>query len=115
MRTHQYRKHISDACRNKHLSAEDIFLAVQRSCPKVGRATIYRNIECMYEKGLLRKIHGLHGKAYYENNTKAHAHLVSDRTKIFCDFPIDNVSVDNLPDGYEIAEICIHIKPIDIV
>lgn len=113
MRLHQYRQHISDACRNKHLSAEDIFLVVQRSCPKVGRATIYRNIECMYEQGMLRKIPGVNGKAYFENNTKAHAHLVDDRTKIFCDFPIEHVSVNNIPDGYEVAEVCIYIKKTD--
>lgn len=48
MRTHQYRDIIASVCDSKHLSAEDIFDMIKKTHPKIGRATIYRNIECMF-------------------------------------------------------------------
>jgi len=110
MRTHQYRDIIREVCHYRHLSAEDIFDAIRKTHPKVGRATIYRNIEAMSDAGTLRKIPGVNGKSYFESNDEAHAHLVDDRTKIFCDFPLENVHIKNIPDGYEISEICVFIK-----
>lgn len=110
MRTHQYREIILETCHCRHLSADDIFEEIQKTHPKVGRATIYRNIEKMFEENLLRKIPGPNCKNYFESNDEPHAHLVDDRSKIFCDFPIENINLKNLPEGYEVAEICIHIK-----
>ena len=113
MRTHQYREIILSACNCKHLSAEEIFDSIKKIHPKIGRATIYRNIEQLSDEGFLRKIPGVNGKSYYECNAVPHAHLVDDKTKIFCDFPIKNISVKNIPDGYDVAEICIFIKKKD--
>jgi Fe2+ or Zn2+ uptake regulation protein len=50
MRTHQYRDIICNTCECRHLSADDIFEAVKKSEPKIGRATVYRNIESMAEQ-----------------------------------------------------------------
>lgn len=110
MRTFQYRDIISRVCECRHLCADDIFEEVRKTHPKIGRATVYRNIEQMSEAKILRKIPGVNGKTYYENNHRPHAHLVDDTTKIFCDFPIDNIDIANIPAGYEISEICIYIK-----
>lgn len=110
MRTHKYREIISEVCHCRHLSAEEIFEILKKTHHKIGRATIYRNIEKMSEEGILRKIPGVNGKTYYEENHHTHAHLVDDKTKIFCDFPIENVKIHNLPEGYELSEICIFIK-----
>lgn len=110
MRTHQYREVILSACTCCHLSAEEIFEKIRQSHPRVGRATIYRNIDQLSQEGFLRKIPWVNGKAYYEYNHVPHAHLVDDKTKIFCDFPINNVAIKNIPEWYEIAEICIFIK-----
>lgn len=82
--------------------------------PKIGRATVYRNIEAMAEEGLIRRFPGINGKTYYECNNETHAHLVDEKTGIFCDFPIENVQVTHIPDGYEISEIRIQIKKIVI-
>ena len=66
MRTHQYREIILKTCHCRHLSADDIFEEIQKTHPKVGRATIYRNIEKMFEENLLRKIPGPNCKNYFE-------------------------------------------------
>lgn len=110
MRTHKYRSYILEVCHCKHLLPEDIFEIIKKNHPNIGRATVYRNIEQMTKDGMLRKIPSVHGKTYYESNNEAHAHLSDATGRFFCDFPMDNISVKNLPEGYELAEICIYIK-----
>jgi Fe2+ or Zn2+ uptake regulation protein len=64
----------------------------------------------MAEEGLLRRFPGINGKTYYECNDTTHAHLVDEKTGIFCDFPMENVIIKNLPVGYKISEIRIQIS-----
>ena len=59
MRTHQYREVICTTCECRHLSAEDIYDEIKRKNPKIGKATVYRNIECMAETGVLRRFPGI--------------------------------------------------------
>lgn len=110
MRKHKYRDIIASVCNCRHLSAEDIFEEIKNIHPNIGRATIYRNIDQMSNENILRKIPWVNGKNYYEKNREAHAHLVDDKTKLFCDFDIENIKIKNIPPGYEISEICIFIK-----
>ena len=84
MRTHQYRDIICDTCTCRHLSADDIFDEIRIKEPKIGRATVYRNIECMAE--------------YYECNNSTHAHLVDDGSGMFCDFPMEQVTITGIPE-----------------
>lgn len=110
MRKHQYREIICDTCECRHLSADDIYEKVRLLEPKIGRATVYRNIEAMAEEGTLRRFPGIHGKTYYECNTTSHAHLVDEKTGIFCDFAMENLTIKNIPTGYEVSEIRVQIR-----
>ncbi len=110
MRKHQYRDIICTTCACCHLSADDIYERIRAHEPKIGRATVYRNIEAMAEEGILRRFPGIHGKTYYECNTTTHAHLVDERSGIFCDFPMENVAIHNIPAGYEISEVRIQMR-----
>lgn len=110
MRTHQYRDIICDTCTCRHLSADDIFDAIRIQEPKIGRATVYRNIESMAEQWILRRFPWINGKTYYECNNVAHAHLVDEASGIFCDFPIEHIQVTDIPEWYEVAEIRIQIR-----
>ncbi len=109
MRKHQYREIICNTCECRHLSADDIYEEVRRKSPEIGRATVYRNIEAMAEEGMLRRFPGIHGKTYYECNPHTHAHLVDEMSGIFCDFPIENISIRDIPTGYKVSEIRIQI------
>ena len=109
MRKHQYRDIICSTCECRHLSADDIYEEVKRKSPHIGRATVYRNIEAMAEEGTLRRFPGIHGKTYYECNPTTHAHLVDESSGIFCDFPMENISVRDIPPGYKISEIRLQI------
>ena len=97
MRTHQYRDIICDTCTCR-LSADDIFDEIRIKEPKIGRATVYRNIECMAEQGILRRFPGINGKTYYECNNSTHAHLVDDGSGMFCDFPMEQVTITGIPE-----------------
>jgi Fe2+ or Zn2+ uptake regulation protein len=110
MRTHQYRDIICNTCECRHLSADDIFDEIRKQEPKIGRATVYRNIEAMAEQGILRRFPGINGKTYYECNNATHAHLVDEKTGIFCDFPLENIRIEGVPQGYEVAEVRIEIR-----
>lgn len=110
MRTHKYRDVICDTCHCRHLSAEDIFLELKKKEPNIGRATVYRNIEAMAENGVLRRFPGINGKTYYECNDETHAHLVDEKTGIFCDFPMENITVQWIPEGYELLEVRLQIR-----
>jgi Fe2+ or Zn2+ uptake regulation protein len=47
MKTHAYLLNIKEICRNNHLTVDDIFEKLKKSHPKVGRSTVYRNVEEM--------------------------------------------------------------------
>ena len=50
----------------KHLSAEDIYMAVNKFYPDIGLATIYRNLELLVNMGLVSKFDFGDGRARYE-------------------------------------------------
>ncbi len=113
MRTHQYRNIICNTCECRHLSADDIYEIVRKESPKIGRATVYRNIEAMAEQWTLRRFPGINGKTYYECNETAHAHLVDGQSGIICDFPLEKIVIEGLPQGYEVSEVRIEIRKKD--
>ena len=76
------------------MSADDIYETVRKESPKIGRATVYRNIEAMAEQGVLRRFPGINGKTYYECNDKIHAHIVYGETGMICDFPLENIKLE---------------------
>jgi len=92
------------------MSADDIYEEIKKGSPKIGRATVYRNIEAMAEQGVLRRFPGINGKTYYECNDTTHAHLVDERSGIFCDFPIENIAIKGIPEGYEVCEVRVEIR-----
>lgn len=65
---------------DKHLSAEDIYVAALKINPSVGLTTVYRTLDLLQQIGLLQKFEFGDRKARYEliNNPKKrqHHHLV---------------------------------------
>ncbi|MBN3039433.1 MAG: transcriptional repressor [Candidatus Omnitrophica bacterium] len=65
----------------KHLSAEDVYMAVHRICPTVGLTTVYRTLELLVDMGLVFKFDFGDGRARYElalgpKGERHHHHLV---------------------------------------
>jgi len=66
---------------SKHLSAEDIYLAVHKHNPNVGLTTVYRTLELLIRMGLVSKSDFGDGRARYElrygpKGERHHHHLV---------------------------------------
>jgi len=60
--------------RDKHLSADDIYLKLQRRHPEIGLATVYRTLDVLADLGLVYKSDFGSGKAVYELIEEADAH-----------------------------------------
>jgi len=65
----------------KHLSAEDVYMAVHKACPTVGLTTVYRTLELLVQMGLIFKFDFGDGRARYElaegpKGARHHHHLV---------------------------------------
>lgn len=65
---------------SKHLSAEDIYLAVHKVYPAVGLTTVYRTLELLTQMGVVFKFDFGDGRSRYElaegPRTRHHHHLV---------------------------------------
>ena len=88
---------------SKHLSAEDIYMAVHKKYPGVGLTTVYRTLELLVKTGTLIKYEFGEGRARYEyteGEVKEHAHFiclgcgkVTDCSDINMEkFGLDNIS-----------------------
>ena len=58
-----------------HPTAEEVYLAVKRSLPKVSLATVYKNLEALIEAGAASKLTYGDGSARYDIRTDHHYHL----------------------------------------
>lgn len=60
---------------NAHLTAEQIFLQLKQTAPKIVLSTVYNNLNTLCEQGMLRKISIEGSPDRYDKNTR-HDHLV---------------------------------------
>ncbi len=58
-----------------HPTAEEVYLAVKKSLPKVSLATVYKNLEALIEAGAASKLTYGDGSARYDIRTDHHYHL----------------------------------------
>jgi Fur family ferric uptake transcriptional regulator len=76
---------------DKHVSAEDIFLALRTDHPGIGLTTVYRTLELLVETGIVAKFDFGHGRAKYElteefGRKKHHHHLICKRCQTIIDY-----------------------------
>lgn len=62
-----------------HMTADEIYLAAKAEMPKLGIATVYRNLSSLCGAGIIRKIEIPGGPDRYDRNTKPHDHMVCTR------------------------------------
>ena len=65
---------------SKHLSAEDIYLSVHKTCPGIGLTTVYRTLELLEQMELIHKFDFGDGRSRYEliegPKSTHHHHLI---------------------------------------
>ena len=75
----------------EHLTVEQIFKQVKEEYPKVVLATIYNNVNKLWEAGLIRKISVENMPDRYDKLVK-HDHLVCQSCGKLADFSFDDIT-----------------------
>ena len=87
----------------KHLTAEEIYDEVKKSCPEIGLATVYRTILLLEDIGILSRLHLNDGCSRYElvhsDETHRHHHLVCNECKAV--FEVQDDLLDELEESIE--------------
>ena len=77
MRTTEQRKLILEELRkcSHHPAADEIYLHVRERLPRISLGTVYRNLELLAGKGLIRKLEMGSGQRRYDPDIRAHGHF----------------------------------------
>ena len=76
---------------NQHLTAEQIFFCLRKKSKTVALATVYNNLACLYQQGLIRKI-SVEGYPDRYDNVKRHEHLVCRRCGKLADILLEDLT-----------------------
>lgn len=101
MKTHFYTQYIIELCDNNHLTVDQIFEALSKKYPNAWKSSIYRNVEELAEKWLLRKINGASKKAFFEKTKNDHIHLIDELTGKIIDINFKEVPSFELPAWFQ--------------
>ncbi len=80
MKTHFYIDEIINICEDKHLTVEEIFEQIKINFQDAWKSTIYRNVEQLAKKWILKKVIWVWKKAYFEKDKWNHIHLIDLET-----------------------------------
>lgn len=78
-----------------HMTAEQIFLELKKTEPKVVQATVYNNLNMLHREGMIRKV-SMEGSPDRYDKIKKHDHLVCKKCGALSD-----ISFHDLTEGLE--------------
>ena len=76
-----------------HPTAEWIYLELKPEIPELSLATVYRNLEQLADKNIIKKIEGENKTTHYDGNPLPHYHLSCTSCSRIYDFPAEFVSL----------------------
>ena len=76
---------------SEHLTAEQIYLLLKETSPKVVLATVYNNLNQLYEQNLIRKV-SVEGQSARYDKTVKHDHLVCRRCGSLSDIYLSDLT-----------------------
>lgn len=92
---------------HNHPTAEQVCAYVQQRCPTVSRATVYRVLGAMAERGSVLRVSNPDGADHYDHQTHRHFHICCDRCGRVDDVqlsePGDILGSVQDPCGYELS------------
>lgn len=109
MKTHSYIEEIKKICNNNHFTVDEIFEKIKARYPKAWKSTIYRNVEELSNKWLLKKLIGAHNKSIYELNIGNHLHLINEKSGEIIDLDLENLKIPWIPANFKVNSIDIKI------
>ncbi|WP_137702933.1 Fur family transcriptional regulator Irr [Marimonas lutisalis] len=98
---------------HRHVTAESLYDAVQKSGEKVSLATVYNTLRAFCDAGLMSEITVDGTKSYFDTNTTEHPHFFWEETGELTDASDERMLITNLPDapaGAEIASVDVVIR-----
>jgi len=84
-------------CRDQHLTAEQVILALGRDGSQVSKATVYNTLNLFAEKGLLKSLTLDRERGLFDSNTEPHHHIHVEDTGELIDLPPGAVEFARLP------------------
>ena len=99
--------------RNRHVTAESLFAAVQDRGDSVSLATVYNTLRAFCDAGLMQEVTVDGSRSYFDTNTHDHPHFYWEEDGHLTDAPSDQLVIAKLPDlpeGAEIASVDVVIR-----
>lgn len=109
MKKHKYLEDIISICKDKHLTADDIFFKLKEKYPEVGIATVYRNVDFLNKEWRLNKIVGPYKKEYFESTDKDHGHIIDKKTWKIEDINVEDLNLNSLMSKFKDRKINVKI------
>ncbi len=72
-----------------HPTADCVYELLKKKEPNISLATVYRNLNLLADKGIIRRISGLDGIARFDHNTHKHYHFICSKCHKVYDVPYD--------------------------
>lgn len=76
---------------DKHMTAEQLFLELKKTEPKVVQATVYNNLNTLCREGLIRKL-SIEGSPDRYDKIRRHDHLVCKKCGALSDINFENLT-----------------------
>jgi Fe2+ or Zn2+ uptake regulation protein len=95
-----------------HPTAEEVFLAVKQEMPRIGLATVYKNLESLVTCGAASKLSYGDSAARYDIRTDHHYHtrcLKCGRIADVDPASRDYMSVIKTPNGFKVEEVRVEL------
>ncbi len=91
----RYAKQILDLINqsDRHMTAEQIFLELKKSEPKVVQATVYNNLNTLWENGMIRKL-SVTGSPDRYDKVYRHDHLICKKCGTLSDIAFHDITGD---------------------
>lgn len=98
---------------NRHVSAESLFQAANKTGEVVSLATVYNTLRAFSDAGLLREINVNGAKSYFDTRIDDHPHFFWEDSEKLTDAPAQDLEIARLPDapqGTEVAKVDVVIR-----
>ena len=98
---------------DRHLTVEELHEEALAADFPVSLATVYNTLHQFTEAGLIRVLALESAKTYFDTNVSDHHHFFVEGENKVLDIPVNNLTIDNLPEapeGMEIAHVDVIIR-----
>jgi Fe2+ or Zn2+ uptake regulation protein len=100
--------------RDDHPTADEVFASLHRRTAGISKATVYRTLEVLVERGLVVRVCHPGTAVRYDVKTRRHHHLVCDACGRIKDFEAAALDRLVLPDlggtGFRMRDFSVHVR-----